>query len=63
MVFPPENMFCSTEVARAVAFRKLFILFTEILLKSRVCLQDPPPLAQSRLLLSPNQKNLGVLPY
>jgi hypothetical protein len=44
MVFFSKNIFCSTEGFRAITFFfcKLFILFTEILLKSRVCLHDTP---------------------
>ena len=47
MVFFSGNIFSlgsyNTEDFRAVTFRKLFFLFTGILLKSRVCLKDPPP--------------------
>jgi hypothetical protein len=39
-----KNIFCSAlrKISGRSIFRKLFILFTEILLKSRVCLKTPP---------------------
>jgi hypothetical protein len=42
LFFFRKNIFCSTVSGQSLFFRKLFILFAEILLKSRVCLQDTP---------------------